>query len=260
MRCSASGAPRPVFRGQVHYHQALAAANRALNIAGDSLGLGDTVMIMDTPLVELTWRNIGVIVVGGGVITTTLAGIAAYILARATKPIDAYGEEIAKQLAKKHGLDRLVQETQKLTSAAETIKANLSHENWDRQQRWAKKHEVYADTAQKLNRLIDAIGRVIAAEKTLVLYQRGSDNWSKSLSIRSERLEAMSACDQSLSDLVELVHLVGGFKTRTLLLSRRTLTMKGDGSLDLAESQVVLEDLIRLLNEFVAAARHDLGY
>jgi hypothetical protein len=50
-------------------------------------------------------------------------------------------------------LDKLVEETRHLTDAAEKIKAELSHETWDRQTRLLAKRDLYVSIAEALGEL-----------------------------------------------------------------------------------------------------------
>src|SRR5438874_1908255 len=97
-------------------------------------------------IISLAWDSILKIVGLSGVVSAVVA----WLVVRFTKPLDSYTEELARQLARHQNLDKLIEETRRLTDATETIKAALSHENWDRQQRWSRKNEMYVEIVQKV--------------------------------------------------------------------------------------------------------------
>ena len=74
----------------------------------------------------------GLFVIGWKLAITVIAGstalttIGVFLLARFTAVFDAYAGERAKLAAQFQNLDRLVQQTEKLTATAETIKARVS--------------------------------------------------------------------------------------------------------------------------------------
>jgi hypothetical protein len=74
-----------------------------------------------------------------------------YLLARFTHAFDAYGGERAKLLAQFQNLDKLVEQTQKLTATTEAIKAPISDEVWDRQWRRGQKLKIYSQILQAIN-------------------------------------------------------------------------------------------------------------
>src|SRR5690349_9938904 len=102
-------------------------------------------------IISLAWTTIVGLVGLTGFTSAALSAFFAWLVIRFTKPLDSYTEEFAKQVARHQNLDKLVEETRRLTDAAETIKAALSHENWDRQQRWTAKRDLYV-------RIVEALG------------------------------------------------------------------------------------------------------
>lgn len=91
----------------------------------------------------------GVIVIGWKLVLAVVAGIpilttcAVYLLARFTSTFDAYAGERAKLLAQFHNLDRLLEQTAKLTATTETIKTSLSNESEKRKVVREKLEEAY---------------------------------------------------------------------------------------------------------------------
>jgi hypothetical protein len=101
-------------------------------------------------LISLAWESVLKVVALTGLLSAALTAFAAWLIVRLTRPLDSYAEELAKQLARHQNLDRLVEETRRVTDAAEKIKSELSHENWDRQTRWAAKRDLYVRIAEAL--------------------------------------------------------------------------------------------------------------
>ncbi len=93
------------------------------------------------------WKLALAVVAGSSILTT----IGVWALARFTTVFDAYAGERAKLLAQFHNLDKLVEQTEKLTATTEAIKARVSDEVWDRQRRWNFKRDLYV-------RLLEAFG------------------------------------------------------------------------------------------------------
>src|SRR5438270_233179 len=103
--------------------------------------------------ISLTWKTIVWIVIGTSAVSGVVMVFFGWLWLRGTKFLDTYAEEVAKGVARRQNLDQLIEETRKLTDAAETIKAELSHENWDRQTRWVAKRDLYGQIAQALGEL-----------------------------------------------------------------------------------------------------------
>lgn len=104
---------------------------------------------MDGQMISVTWESICRI----GVTAAALTAFAEWLVLRFTKPLDSYTREFAKQVARQQNLDKLVEETRRITDAAERIKSALSQENWDRQTRWTAKRDLYVQIAQALGDL-----------------------------------------------------------------------------------------------------------
>ncbi len=115
---------------------------------------------------SLTWNMLVAIVGLTSVLSAALSALVVWLVVRFTKSLDSYTEEFAKQVARHQNLDKLVEETRRLTDTAEKIRAEFSHENWDRQTRWTKRLEVYGDTAQKLDQYIHRLRKVRITPRT----------------------------------------------------------------------------------------------
>ena len=70
------------------------------------------------------WKLVLVFVVGIPALTT----VGVFLLARFTHVFDAYAGERAKLLAQFHNLDKLVEQTAKLTETAKLIESRVSYD------------------------------------------------------------------------------------------------------------------------------------
>jgi uncharacterized protein YlxW (UPF0749 family) len=107
---------------------------------------------MEQTTILIGWKLALALVAGIPILTT----IFVYLLARFTSAFDAYAGERAKLLAQFHNLDKLVEQTKALTATTENIKARISDDVWDRQQRWLKRLDCYIDVLQKLAAYVNA--------------------------------------------------------------------------------------------------------
>ena len=64
---------------------------------------------------------------------------------RLEKYLDGYLAKKGEMLARKEDIELLRNEVQVLTKEAESIKAEIGHETWDKQKRWMLKHELEVD-------------------------------------------------------------------------------------------------------------------
>ena len=103
-----------------------------------------------TESLVIGWRVALAFVAGSSLLTTF--GI--WALARFTTVFDTYAGERAKLLAQFHNLDRLVEQTERLTATTETIKAEIQHKVWETQTTLTLKRDIYT-------RLLEAIGQMI---------------------------------------------------------------------------------------------------
>jgi hypothetical protein len=105
---------------------------------------------------SLDWQGILKIAALSGIVSSILVAFGAWLVLRFTKASDSYLEALAQQLVRHQHLDELVEETRRLTRAAEMIKSELSQENWDRQTRFLAKRDLYVKVAEALCELRDA--------------------------------------------------------------------------------------------------------
>jgi hypothetical protein len=182
-----------------------------------------------------------------------------WIGSRLTKVTDAYGEERAKLLAQSHDLEKLIEQTTALTATTETIKAQLSGEEWGRQQRWLKRLDTYVvvvDALQKFQQAtvhVQAYGEsqrqhreapsevriAVTAQfsEAMTLYNSATDQWTHAYSL------AQLACAN------EAVRILRQFAIPTFSLSETNVSMPKARQLAAMVSA-----------EFIAAARTDMGY
>ena len=100
-----------------------------------------------TGLIIIGWKLALALVAGSSTLTT----VCIYLLARFTHVFDAYAGERARLLAQFHNLDKLLQQTERLTETTKLIEARVSYDLWDRQKRWEYKREVYTRVLEALS-------------------------------------------------------------------------------------------------------------
>ena len=105
---------------------------------------------MATGLIVIGWKMLLALVAGSSILTT----LGVWVLTRFSKVFDAYGGERAKLLAQFHHLDRLLEQTEKLTATTEAIKAEGQHKVWETQTLLTLKRDVYT-------RLLESIGQMV---------------------------------------------------------------------------------------------------
>src|SRR5580692_922912 len=105
------------------------------------------------PAISLAWDAVLKIVALTGLVSAGLVAVGTWIVLRYTKPLDSYTAELARQMAQHQNLERLIEQTRRITDAAETIKSELSQELWDRQARYLAKRDLYIRIAEALGEL-----------------------------------------------------------------------------------------------------------
>lgn len=90
------------------------------------------------------------------VITLIAAGIGAYV--------GAYLSEKGKNLATRADIDKIVQQVERTTKAAEEVKATISNELWLKQKRWDLRRDVYAQLLEALESLDQSLYIMKAAD------------------------------------------------------------------------------------------------
>jgi hypothetical protein len=154
---------------------------------------------------EVHNRSMRQLVVGWQIALALVAGIpilttlGVYVLARFSNVFDAYAGERAKLLAQFHNLDRLVEQTERLTLTTETIKTQISDEVWDRQMRWNFKRDLYIRLLQRVGEFRGHVVRLKSFKQAAhklpndaVLAQKG---WSLYDDIQQCFLKLLNAID-----------------------------------------------------------------
>lgn len=187
-------------------------------------------------VIMIGWKLALALVAGSSLLTT----VGVFLLARFTNIFDAYAGERAKLMAQFQNLDRLVVQTEKLTATAETIKAQISDELWDRQMRWSYKRDLYI-------KIVERITEVIGAEVEFQAHEKAHLNTQVPLKQLKDKLN-------DLIRLTEIAPLVlSDFATKTLWNLRSHAVQE----LFTAEH---LESLKVHLVVFRREAQKDLGY
>jgi hypothetical protein len=187
--------------------------------------------------------------------------VGAWFVVRFTKPFDSYTEELARQLAKHQNLDKLVDETRRVTDAAETIKAALSHENWDRQQRWTAKRDLYVNIAEALGELRTATIRYEGLERLRLTKDLTDEKYATELETkRQEYSRDLEESTQHFLRALDIAPLMipdepykplREFKPRQIRYG--TKHWQQDCEYNITGTQ-------RALHHFHTAARFDLGF
>jgi hypothetical protein len=182
-----------------------------------------------------------------------------YLLARFTSAFDAYAGERAKLLAQFHNLDKLVEQTKALTATTENIKARISDDVWDRQQRWLKRLDCYIDVLQKLAAYVNATYELRAKHGLFKTFNGPHDEvYLQMVMQRSEAITKYNIAVSALALAQTAAELVCAKKPLTAL--RQFVKPE----FDLTNLEPVLEHSGKLATSisagFVDAARLDLGY
>jgi hypothetical protein len=199
------------------------------------------------------WPTVIALVTGVPLLTT----IGVYFLARFTSAFDSYTGERAKLMAQFHNLDRLVEQTEKLTKTTETIKARVSFEMWDQQMRWTAKRDAYISLMETLGERHD----VEARNKLLEQIRRREP--SNSL-YPAERDRALLRSQEVQSRLVKaacIAPLVVSEDAHQILVDVSNTILKVNydhpGFEQVCDAN--LQTLQIGLNRLLAAAKNDLG-
>ena len=206
-------------------------------------------------VVVASWKLTVILVIG----IPTLSVLSAYLVARFTHAFDSYSEERAKLLAQLHNLDKLVEQTKILTATTETIKSQLSDEVWGKQQRWLKRLDTYVAVIEALQKYQQASVDVQAYAKT---------RRENQMSTAQVRL----AAEKHFSEAMGKYNTATALWTHTLSLAQLTCPKEAMRALHqfrfpnfIVEETETILPAARLLaakvsNQFVSAARSDLGY
>ena len=208
-----------------------------------------------TGLLVIGWRLAFALVAGIPVLTT----IGMFLLARFTHVFDAYAGERAKLLAQFHNLDKLVEQTKALTATTETIKARISDEIWDRQQRRLKRIECYVQVLERLAAYVDSTYELRVAEQQLSAHPDShGEVYLHLLTQKTAALNRYNLAVAGFNDAKTTAELVCAKEPVDIL---RTFRAPSFASTNL---EAVLEQAgnraMAVSIALVAAARSDLGY
>jgi hypothetical protein len=207
-------------------------------------------------LIELTWAVI--LKIGG--IAAIASAIATWIAMRFTKPLDSYTEEIARQIARHQNLDQLIEETKRLTKAAEQIRADLSHENWDRQTRFVAKRDVYIKIAEALGELRDNWVQFKGLEQMRLATNPALPAYTLIQKQREEKMVKLNAAVQkftSASDTAAIMIPDAPYKPVREFKPQRVAFDTRTWEADIERNVVAAQ---WALYHFQVAARSDLGF
>jgi hypothetical protein len=207
-----------------------------------------------TGLIVIGWKLAVAVIAGIPILTT----IGVYLLARFTHGFDAYAGERARLLAQFHNLDKLVEQTTKLTATTETIKARISDEVWDRQMRWNFKRDMYV-------RLMEAIGERLDVEgQNKLLEQIRRRGPTDRALFGAERDKAMIRAQDVQARLVRAAcvgPLVISADSHQVLIETNAAIKKVN--YDLPDFETVCDHNLKVLqdalNRLFGSARKDLG-
>ena len=124
--------------------------------------------------IQTIWRFVAWLVgcsIPAGVVIYVFKQLVKTATARFTPVFDAYAGERAKLLAQFHNLDKLVEQTAKLTETTKLIESRVSYDLWDRQMRWDFKRDIYIRLMEALGEGLDVEGHSKLLEQ---IRRRGS--------------------------------------------------------------------------------------
>jgi hypothetical protein len=141
-------------------------------------------------VISLAWDTVLKIVALTGMFSAGLA----WLILRFAKPLDSYAEEFAKQIARHQNLDRLEEETRRLTDTAEKIKSEFAHGNWDRQTRYLAKRDLYVQVAVALG---DLRNSYVRARRMESLRLQGAALRPDGAVFEAKRIEVLKAMEDA---------------------------------------------------------------
>jgi hypothetical protein len=209
---------------------------------------------------SLAWNAILKIVLLSGILSSVLAALGTWLVMRFTKPLDSYTEEFAKQVARHQNLDKLVEETRRLTDTAEKIKAELSHEVWDRQTRFIAKRDLYVSIAEALGELRNFYIKAKGMERLRLQGVMERPSGAEFEKQRQENSQAMEAAAKKLfhaQDTAPLIMPDAPYKPLREFIPRKTRFGTPSWEQDIEYN---IEKVRWTLYQFQVAARADLGF
>ncbi len=205
-------------------------------------------------LLVIGWKLALAVIAGIPILTT----IGVYLLARFTNVFDAYAGERAKLLAQFHNLDKLVEQTARLTETTTLIESRVSYGLWDRQMRWGFKRDIYIRLMEALGERLDVEGHNKLLEQ---IRRRGSTDRAL---FGAERDKAMTRAQDVQARLVRAAcvgPLVISADSHQVLIETNAAIKKVN--YDLPDFETVSDYNLKVLqdglNRLLVSARKDLG-
>ena len=205
-------------------------------------------------LLVIGWKLALAVIAGLPILTT----IGVYLLARFTNVFDAYAGERAKLLAQFHNLDKLVEQTAKITETTKLIESRVSYDLWDRQMRWNFKRDIYIRLMEALGEALDVEGHSKLLEQ---IRRRGPQDPVLFASERDKLLLRQQEVKARLVRAVCVGPLVISAESHQLLIETNAAIKKVNYDLPDFEflSDHNLKVLQDALNRLLFTARKDLG-
>jgi hypothetical protein len=159
-----------------------------------------------------------------------------FVFKHVMKPVDSYLETKAKNLATHEDIMKLVDQVRE----TEKVKAEITDNVWDRQQRWTAKHALYRELLESLDNLYEA-----HSDKYLV------ENTTHEQQLHLEATAALAKRHDAFEKLVKVSAISADPSSYNVL--RQIVDSAKSGYEALKEVEHALVD-------FAASARKDLGY
>jgi hypothetical protein len=154
-----------------------------------------------------------------------------------------------------------VEETRRVTDAAETIKAAMSHENWDRQQRWTAKRDLYVNIAEALGRLRTATMTMQGLESLRLTRDLTDEKYATELETkRREVLFQVEEAREKWLCAVDAAPLMIPDEPYTPLRELKSRQVRYDSRYWDEDFTFNINNIQLALHRFQIAARADLGF
>lgn len=209
--------------------------------------------------IVIGWKLALALIAGSSLLTTT--GV--YLLARFTHVFDAYAGERAKLLAQYHNLDKLVEQTKALTATAETIKARVSDEIWDRQMRFNLKRDFYF-------KLIETVSDVYYMVSSFVGFKQFMDEAKADPNTDQEKFaremaERLDQITERHHAFMQNVAVASVFLRSDVCIQLRSVASKMHSmilsrSAPQSELDFAVNEFGSVVQELIELARADLGF
>ncbi len=202
------------------------------------------------------WKLSLAIVAGSSALTT----LGVFFLARFTHVFDAYAGERARLRAQYDNLEKLVEQTGRLTETTKIIESRVSYDLWDRQMRWTYLRDTYA-------KLLDALARLRTCQLHLrQLQELRAASDPSSTTAGAVEMDRVRATEELKTTIAEVINVRDAAllvmseelhsKLQTILSGLRG-TQGESWQEDCRSNQILIETAIMTVRQ---AARGELGY